>query len=194
MSIARETPRSYAASVTRNDVIAGRLPPRHDLLTHGVPKSGLLRLVLLECDDLPAARRLEIVVTDESAIDGLVDTRHHAVEALRRRALANALDHDCLGPDRDHYIACRLRNLVDLKAQFGRDANDRPASVALLNGPLEQIRCADELRNEFRGRTLVDFRRRADLLELAIPHHHDLVRHRQGFVLVVGHHDGGQTE
>src|SRR4051812_22221367 len=112
MSIARKTPRSSPASVTRDDVIAGRFPPRHDLLAHCVPKSGLLRLVLLEYDDLAATRRLEIIVTDEPAIDGLVDTRRHAVGALRCRALANALDHNCLGPDRDHHIACRLRDLV----------------------------------------------------------------------------------
>ena len=40
----------------------------------------------------------------------------------------------------------------------------------------------------------VDLRRRPDLLDHALVHHHDAVGHRERFFLVVRHHDGGDAE
>ena len=66
-------------SVTRNNVIARRIPTRDDLLAHRVTQPGLLRLILLERNDLLTALRLQVIVTDEAAINRLVDPRGYAV-------------------------------------------------------------------------------------------------------------------
>src|SRR5258705_7012785 len=66
-------------SVTRDNVIARRIPSRNHLLAHGVTQAGALRLILLESNDLLTAFRLQIIMTDEPTIDGLVDPRSHAV-------------------------------------------------------------------------------------------------------------------
>src|SRR6266581_9600992 len=60
------------SSVARNNVIARRVPSRDDLLAHRVTQPGLLRLILLESDDLLTALGLQIIVTDETTIDRLV--------------------------------------------------------------------------------------------------------------------------
>src|SRR5258708_29455648 len=66
-------------SATRDNVIAGRIPSRNHLLAHCVTQAGALRLILLESNDLLTAFRLQIIMTDEAPIDGLVDPRGHAV-------------------------------------------------------------------------------------------------------------------
>ncbi len=43
-------------------------------------------------------------------------------------------------------------------------------------------------------RPAVDFKRRSNLLDAAVVHDHDPVGHRQGFLLVVGHHDRRHAE
>ena len=50
---------------------------------------------------------------------------------------------------------------------------------------------ADEAGDEQVGGTVVEFERRADLLDHAVVHHHDLVGHGHGLDLVVGDVDGG---
>src|SRR6266436_1759937 len=68
--------------VKRNNVIARRVPSRDDFLAHRVTQPGLLRLILLKSNDLLTALRLQVVVTDEAAIDRLVDPRGYAVGAF----------------------------------------------------------------------------------------------------------------
>ena len=46
----------------------------------------------------------------------------------------------------------------------------------------------------FSARAFVEILLRADLADLALAHHHEAVGHGQGFLLVVGHHHGGQAE
>ena len=66
-----------------------------------------------------------------------------------------------------------------------------PSKLALpfdLHLALEEIhrRRADEAGDELVVRTVVEFERRAHLLDDAVMHHHDLVGHGHGFDLVVG--------
>ena len=58
----------------------------------------------------------------------------------------------------------------------------------------DEIGFADELRNHPVDRIPIDFDRRADLYQLALIHHRQPVRHRQRFLLIVRHIDGGQPE
>ena len=53
---------------------------------------------------------------------------------------------------------------------------------------------ADERSNKAAARPVVDFQRRADLLNPALIHHHDPVRHGERFFLVVGHIDRGDAK
>ncbi len=53
---------------------------------------------------------------------------------------------------------------------------------------------AEEVRNEWRLRPLVNVRWRPDLLDRALVHHDDAIRHRQRFFLVVRDHDRRDAE
>ena len=66
-------------------------------------------------------------------------------------------------------------------------AGDPPVGA---DPPPEQVRPADEPRDERGGRALVDLGRRADLLDPARVHHGDAVGGHHGLGLVVGHVDG----
>ena len=59
---------------------------------------------------------------------------------------------------------------------------------------VEQVRDAEEVRDEDRPRLLVDLARRARLLDAAAVHHGDPVAHRQRFLLVVRDEDEGDPE
>ncbi len=59
---------------------------------------------------------------------------------------------------------------------------------------MQDVERADEGRNEPGTRRIVDFEGRTDLLDPAIVHDDDAVGHRQRFLLVVGHIDGGDAE
>src|SRR4051794_4816024 len=52
----------------------------------------------------------------------------------------------------------------------------------------------DEARDEFRGRLVIEFVRRADLFDAAVVHHHDAVGQRHRFDLVVGDVDRGGAD
>ncbi|MNT26223.1 hypothetical protein D3C72_1617830 [compost metagenome] len=61
----------------------------------------------------------------------------------------------------------------------------------------EQVhgRRADEGRHEGAGRAMIDIQRMADLLDIALVHHHQPVGQRHGFHLIMGDEDrcGGET-
>ena len=69
----------------------------------------------------------------------------------------------------------------------------KPALPFAFDLALEEIhrRRADEAGDELVVRLVVEFERRADLLDDAVMHHHDLVGHGHGLDLVVGDVDRG---
>ena len=86
---------------------------------------------------------------------------------------------------------CPLRR----RAPFACSAR-RPDAVApgAERDRVQHVDPADEVGDERAGGLLVDLARRADLLELALVHHHHAVGHRQRLFLVVRHHDGGDAD
>ncbi|MNO59880.1 hypothetical protein D3C76_504770 [compost metagenome] len=58
----------------------------------------------------------------------------------------------------------------------------------------QPVTLAHELGHKGRGGLVVDFLRRGVLLDLAVVHHRDAVGHQHGLVLVVGDHQGGDTQ
>ncbi len=60
--------------------------------------------------------------------------------------------------------------------------------------PLDEVRAADEIRDEPPIRFEVDLPGRPHLDDPAAPHHRDRVRERQGLDPVVGHIDGGDRK
>ena len=68
---------------------------------------------------------------------------------------------------------------------LGAQHRGRPAGEVPCRGTVEHVGCADELRDETRGRRVVDALRCADLFQPALIEHADAVAHRQCFVLVV---------
>src|SRR6266702_4148848 len=143
------------SSVTRNNVIARRIPARDDLLAHRVTQPGLLRLILLERNDLLTALRLQVIVTDEAAIYRLVDPRGYAVGTFGDGILAGLLDDDCFRPYRYQHIRGRRWKLIDQNPQPCRHANDRAAPLPRFDMAREHVRSADEVRDELRHRPLV---------------------------------------
>ena len=68
----------------------------------------------------------------------------------------------------------------------------RPARMRFL--AVQQVGHADELRDEARGRRVVQRVRRGDLLQAPVVEHADAVAHRQGLVLVVRDEDEGDAQ
>src|SRR2546430_6975802 len=58
--------------------------------------------------------------------------------------------------------------------------------AATEDAAIQKIRRSDEVGDELAARPLVDFARRADLLDMALVHHRDRVRQRERLALVVG--------
>ena len=131
------------------------------------------------------------VARDVTHVDGLFD---HALagigdRAQRRGSVVSRL-HQLLGTDGggDGLPGLkRLRAHTDEFEPSGRAA--APASVALdgHGGPVQEIRLADEIRDEAGGRRVIQLGRAAHLLDPAALHHGHAVRHGQGLFLVVGH-------
>ena len=69
----------------------------------------------------------------------------------------------------------------------------RPARPLAGDGR-QHVHTADEACDEEGGRLGVGLKRRADLLDHAVVHHHDAVGHGQRLLLVVGHHDRRDAE
>ena len=70
-----------------------------------------------------------------------------------------------------------------------------PADAALAGGgPLQEVRHAEEVRDEAVARPVIDLGRAVDLLHLPVVQHHHVVAERERLVLVVGDEDGGDVE
>src|SRR5689334_2014755 len=80
---------------------------------------------------------------------------------------------DFLGPDRKH-----LRRSCDTLSDLAAD----------------QVGCTHESSYERRRGPLVDLRRRADLLNLALVEDRNAVAHRQSLLLIVGDKDEGNAD
>src|SRR5262249_61020614 len=71
------------------------------------------------------------------------------------------------------------------------DGDDGLAGLHARHRPAEQVGRADEARYEARLGVLIDLTRRAEMLDRAVVHDRDPVRHRERFALVVRHvHEG----
>ena len=89
-----------------------------------------------------------------------------------------ALEPDRLGP---HHQRGRARSV---RVSTGR-AFRRRGSPRRRRRCREEVRVADEVRDEAGGGLLVDLRRRAELLDPAVAHHGDAIGHRHRLLLVV---------
>ena len=97
-------------------------------------------------------------------------------EGLDLRAKAELADRGCNG-----FLAARTgsSNLVPVDA---------------LDGSLPAVGLADETGDKGGPRIVIEVLGRAHLLEPATVHHRDLIRHDQGFRLIVGDVDEGGAE
>src|SRR5690606_7509898 len=96
-----------------------------------------------------------------------------------------ARDHDVLGPNHDGRLAAPYRAAARLRLEHGvADAR----AVRLLAAE-QEIRGAQECRDEPRPRTRIERARLVRLLQTSALHHADPVRHREGFVLIVRDED-----
>ena len=107
--------------------------------------------------------------------------RHRAAEmAGVRRDNVNVLGTD---DHVDRFV--RLKAAVDA----GKFASEELHQLVLEHDAVEDIRLADEIRDERVLRLVINILRRTDLLDPALIHDHDGVRHGQRFLLIVGHID-----
>ena len=131
------------------------------------------------------------VARDVAHVDGLFDHAFARIGARAQRCgtVVPRL-HQLLGADGggDRLPGLkRLRANTDEFEPSGRAA--APASVALGGdgNPVQEVRLADEIRDEAGGRRVIQLGRGAHLLDPAALHHGHAVRHGQGLFLVVGH-------
>src|SRR6266851_1727444 len=102
---------------------------------------------------------------------------------------------EMLGPDAAHDAApIPPRGRGERQAQAPRPFELREAVGAHRAAQKIHRRRADEAGDEQIVRPVVELERRADLLDQAVVHHHDLVRHRHGLDLVVRDVDRGGPE
>ena len=145
-------------------------------------------VVLLDDRD-PVLLHAHPVLRVGAEVDHVLDAAGHGVvEAVVLRPLA---------PDAQLLRAQAegdgpaLADLLVVEAHDPGEAVDlEPAVVAgddLGHLALEEVRVADEGRDEARARGLVDLGRRAHLLDAAVLHHRDAVREAHRLALVVGH-------
>src|SRR5262245_45518339 len=71
---------------------------------------------------------------------------------------------------------------------------DRAHAARSNNLAIQKVGKTEKARHEPAVRTVIGAVRRIDLLHPASIHYHDAVRHRQGLVLIVSHHDGGDAK
>ena len=95
-------------------------------------------------------------------------------------------EHHVLGPHDDGRLvaaAQRAGPAIDLKERLAE------LHVAIAVGAEQQVRGAEESRDEARAGPLIQRARLADFLEPTAVHHADPVGHAERFFLIVSHHD-----
>src|SRR6185437_8229048 len=112
------------------------------------------------------------------------DRRRHDVVGLRRLAGRNA---DVVRTDRYRRGLARRHRLADAAQRNAGEID----TARVERFAFDDIAGADETRDEFRTRPVVDVFRRAGLLDLAGIHHRYEIGGGQRFGLIVGDIDGG---
>jgi len=110
-----------------------------------------------------------------------------------RPVVGLAAERDLFRPDGDqHGLANGLAD--DARVDAGRAKIDSGDAVAgLRDPPAQNITHPHEPRDEFRARRVEHLARRAELFDDAVVHHRDRIGHRQRFVLVMRHENGGNA-
>ena len=140
-----------------------------------------------------AAAELDLEVDELAEEYFLIDARLPDVVSLRPRlgelhVLGTHRENDAVG-------AAQIVVGQDLDfAELGAHAEMPGLGAAPEDRAVQKIRRSDEVGDELGARPLVDFARRADLLDMALVHHRDRVRERERLALVVGHVDRGDPE
>ena len=91
---------------------------------------------------------------------------------------------DLVGTDVSDY-GCIFDSVVFGQVKLGAAHSQPPFA----NVTAEAVHVAKELIDEGSERVIIDFVRRADLLDAPLVHHHDAVCHLEGFFLVMGDKD-----
>src|SRR5262249_7311536 len=178
---------------------AGSMKPRPVLGVEQVAIAGV------EAERYRAAglhRRARPHLGDQPVAGGAVEMHERGVaerlgelhRALERGAVAQD---DMLGPHPEHSPASgrRRRNAVGQRMLQPVGAEQSPAAHGL-DRALDEVhgRRAEEAGHELRGWPVVYIERRADLLDAALAHHHDAVRHGHRLGLVMGDIDEGRVQ
>ncbi len=104
-------------------------------------------------------------------------------------------DRDLLGAQEKHGRVTDLRAAgPNGQAETRASHQDEPAVGGRDHRSVDEIRLADELRDESGARRFVEIERRSELLDAAAVHDGDPIGQGQGLLLVVGHVDHGDAE
>src|SRR5580658_2348195 len=130
--------------------------------------------------ELLAVRQRYEIVALRAEIDA---ARDRAVRLVDRQSAA-AIDGeiDVMEPDGDDRFLA-VAEFAGAAAQHNAAAIDEPLGDA---APAQDVGAAQEARDEFRARPLIDLFGRTQLLDAALVHHHDEVGRRHRLGLVVG--------
>src|SRR5437867_1838471 len=140
-----------------------------------------------------AAAELHLEVDEFAQEHLLIDARLPDVVSLRPRlgelhVLGTHREDDAVGA-----AQIVVRQDFDF-AELGAHAEMPGLGAAPEDRAVQKIRRSDEVGDELAARPLVDFARRADLLDVALVHHRDRVRQGERLALVVGHVHGRDPE
>ena len=112
---------------------------------------------------------------------GLYHTRNRTVFRCRHDHILRAHDDIDFCSHRKVFKTGKLRTT---EIHFADTAHMTGVNVAL----------TDKVRNKYGMRLIINLLRRTDLLNLTVGHNHNLIRHGQGFFLVMGNVDEGDTQ
>ena len=123
---------------------------------------------------------------------------HFIVHALKdqmsygsvERAFSRSIQNNILGTDNNiHGTVCSKTGIYTGKA-YAQDFYQ----FILKHDPSKQVAVADEVGHKCVFRFVIDFFGRTDLLDIALVHNHNGVRHGKGFFLVMGDIDKGNAQ
>ena len=170
-------------------------PPRAKLTVAGAPRSGGVApgLLKVSSDRETSPIRMRMRTTEPRKLtSSIVPTRRLRPGSAPRPAPPRAALPRAAGPPTQ--ISPALACGRPRAATISWSPTDDPAGHGVEHPSAHEAERADERGDEAGTRRVVDLERRAHLLDPALVHHHDPVRHRQGFLLVVGDVDRGDAE
>ncbi len=134
----------------------------------------------------------------KAVVDDLLDDRPGRVDPARTRPcfirVPGRLDPDRLGAQCNGDCVAELPGREHRQRQPAWNGNANPAIICRHDLAAKEIRRAEKAGDKARYRALIDLRRRTDLLDAAIAHDCNPVRHGQRLVLIVRHHDRRDAE